>query len=136
MPRGPLPWLIALEAAALLALAFFGWRLVTDRLASPPARPAVAGLASPHATPRPPAHTTVPPSLPAPAPSASAGSALPALSFDPAFWSRHLTQVNRDESVWEAVEWRVVQAVEAFARAYVEAVVMPAVENAAGRESA
>lgn len=139
MPRGPLPWLLALEAIVLVALAICGWRLVTDRLGPPASPPPAATARLPLATPKSLARPSAVPAPPAPTPSAPGAEGRrngPALSFDPLFWREHLTQVNRDESAWENVEWRVVQAVEAFARAYVDAVVIPAVQNAGRRTAA
>ena len=136
MPRGPLPFLLALEAIVLVALAFFGWRLVTDRLGPAPSPPPTAVARLPLATPRPAVRASTSPAVPATVPSTSPAAARsdgPALSVDPVFWGHHLSQVNRDEGALEALEWRVVQAVEGFARAYIDAVVIPAAENARDR---
>ena len=130
--RRPLPWLLAAEAVVLLALGLAGWRLVSDRLAPPPP----AGLASlplppaavaPSARPSPPATATPAPSRPA----AAGTGPPPGLATSPAFWQRNLTQLNRDEASWEAVEARAMQAVEDFTRAYLQQVVLPAVKAAA-----
>jgi hypothetical protein len=131
----PLPWLLAAEAAILLALAFTGWHLVASRLAPPPQR-AVASLplsvapktiaARPH--PSAPAASTA-----ARAPSPRPALLPPGLSTNPAFWQRNLTQLNRDEAAWTAVEAHAAQAVEDFAFAYLQKVVLPAVEAAARR---
>lgn len=132
MPRGPLPWLLAAEAAVLLALGVAGWRLVTDRLTPPPSK-AVAQVPA-HRQPTP-THTPNPsqiPPTPPPKPTAPKPSgAPPGLTTNPAFWQRRLTQINRDEATWEVIEARAVKAVEAFARAYIDQVVLPAVRAAA-----
>ncbi len=127
MPRHPLPWLLAFEALALVALAYAGWRLVSDRLAPPPPS-AAPRLAIALPLTRLPAAAPVP-SPPVPTlPTARPLGPAPGLSTDPIYWQRELSGINRDESAWETIEWRAVQAVEEFARAYVDRVVIPAVQ--------
>jgi hypothetical protein len=76
---------------------------------------------SPAATPSPAVKVASPP------PAAAA----PGLSTNPTFWQRNLSQLNREEAGWAAAESRAAQAVEDFTRAYVQRVVLPAVEAAA-----
>lgn len=129
MPHSPLPWLIAAEAALLLALGFAGWHLVSSRLAPPAAAPAAIAPAAPprRAVARPtPSASATPAGRLSPTARPTAG-----LSTDLAFWQRNLTQINRDEAAWERVQVHAAEAVESFARAYIRAVVLPAVEAAA-----
>lgn len=133
MPRTPLPFLLALELAVVGALGFAAWHLVSTRTAAASAPPpsavsVVSGRGSPRSqAASPPAQ---PPPSPPPAPRPSAAVAAPKLSLDAGFWQLHLTRVNSDESALERVEWRTVEAAEAFARAYIDGVVLPAIRAA------
>lgn len=132
MPRGPLPWLIALEALVLLALGVLGWHVAADRL-NPPPTAATPPAAEPKPA-RPHAPSPRPPAQPAPTPKVSTRPIVtPGLSTNPAFWQRNLTQLNRDQAAWEGVEQKAANAVLAFARAYIQQVVVPAVEAAIQR---
>jgi hypothetical protein len=132
MLRRPLPWLLAAEAAVLLALGVAGWQLVASRLAPAPSR-SIGSLALP-AGPNTSARPASPAATPSPAATVASprpAAAPPSLSTNPTFWQRNLSQLNREEAGWAAAEARAAQAVEDFTRAYVQRVVLPAVEAAA-----
>lgn len=132
MRRRLLPVLLLAECLVLAALGLAAWHLMAAR-----AEAAHAPRSHPPAarSPEAPAGAQRPatPSVAGLAPTASPPAA--ALSTAAPFWQAHLGRVNRDESNLEGAEWRAVQAVEAFARAYLENVVMPAVRAAAGGRS-
>jgi len=54
----------------------------------------------------------------------------PGLRRDRPFWTGRLSEVNREQRTWEDAQWRLTQSVIAAARAYIESVVVPAVERA------
>ena len=129
MPRTPLPFLLALELAVVGALGYAAWHLVSTRTAATSAPPSAVSVVTGRGSPRPPAPSP-PAQPPPPAPRPSAAVAAPKLSLDTGFWQQHLTRVNGDESALESVEWRAVEAAEAFARAYIDGVVLPAIRAA------
>jgi hypothetical protein len=121
-----LAFLIAAEVLVVAALGVATWHLVQSRLrpvppvavfpvpdATAPASPTASGARAPAALPVRPKPPT------------------PGLSTEPAFLRGEAERINREQSAWQQVEWRAIQAVTRFARAYLEAVVLPAVEAAA-----
>ncbi|HEX6548495.1 MAG TPA: hypothetical protein VF134_07125 [Candidatus Dormibacteraeota bacterium] len=121
-------FLVVAEIAVVAALAIATWNLVHSRL-QPRAGP-VALLPAPSPTPTPSATPAAPPQ-----PTPTAKPALgppPGLATDRAFVSAQAVQINHDESAWQKLEWQAAQTVIRFARAYLEEVVVPAVEKAAG----
>ena len=123
--RKPLPWIVICECAIVAALAMVAWHMV----ASPPPSP-VFGVQA--AAPTPPAGRPA-----SPAPRMPAGNAkaevpplLPGLNVDSSFWKGRLAELNRGESSFEQLEWKIVHAVMDAARRYVKSVVMPAVTRA------
>lgn len=122
--RRPLPWMILSECAIVGVLAMVAWHMV----ASPPVQQIQrAGVAAPTAPAREPVVS---------APKTVAGEAtapkplLPGLNMDSSFWKRWLAELNRSESSFEQVEWRIVHAAMDAARRYVKAVVLPAIVRA------
>jgi hypothetical protein len=124
--RKPLPWMVVCECAIVVALAMLAWHLV----ASPPA-PQVSGL---QAAPSPTAQAREPVT---PGPRIVAGKArtpdhelLPGLNMDSSFWKQRLAELNRGESSFEQLEWRIVHSAIDAARRYVRSVVVPAIVRA------
>lgn len=67
-----------------------------------------------------------------PARGSSSGSrGRPAIGRDGAFLGGMLSGLNRDQSDFERAEWTALQALSAAMRAYIERVIVPAVEKAA-----
>ena len=56
----------------------------------------------------------------------------PGLNLAVGFWRLRLGSLNRDEAAFEALEWRITNAVMNAARDYIETVVLPAVRRAEG----
>ena len=52
------------------------------------------------------------------------------LNLDSAFWRDRLQQLNRDQVIFERLEWRIVHNAMDAARRYLETVVLPAIEEA------
>jgi hypothetical protein len=121
--RKPLPWMVLSECAIVAALALVAWHIVASTLAphisvvpsaSPPARVAIR-----------------------PASEAVAGQSnapvrplLPGLNIDASFWRLRLADLNRGESAFEQLEWRIVHSGMDAARRYVKSVVMPSLSRA------
>lgn len=126
------PLLIAVVAEALLVAACLGvgWHIWQSRLGSPPAAdggPSPVRSSDPSRLPTP--HASPPASRPATPASVPAGP-VPGIRTDPAFLERQLRDLNRDQASLEDTEWRVIMAAIEAMRAYLERVVLPAVERA------
>jgi hypothetical protein len=122
--RKPLPWMVVSEFAIVAVLAMVAWHMV----ASPPVHQIQgAGVVAPTAPAR---------ERGVPAPKAVAGEAtapkplLPGLNMDSSFWKQRLAELNRSESSFEQLEWRIVHSAMDAARRYVKSVVLPAVGRA------
>ena len=107
--RHPLAWLILLEFVVVGALAATAYHLVTARPAAP-ASPPAAIAPTPHPL-----------------------GATPGLNVDPAFWSGQLHRIDQDQHLLEQLQWRLTTAVTDWIRAYVNQVLIPAVEQAERR---
>ena len=55
---------------------------------------------------------------------------LPGLNLDSAFWRDRLQQLNRDQVIFERLEWRIIHNAMDAARSYIETVVLPAITEA------
>ncbi len=124
--RKPLPWMVLSECAIVAALAMVAWHMV----ASPPTAQ-ISGVQSAS----PPARVG---EATRPASEAVAGQSkapvrplLPGLNIDPSFWRLRLADLNRSESAFEQLEWRIVHSGMDVARRYVTSVVMPSLSRAA-----
>ena len=127
--RRPLVWLVVLDLVAVTCLVGAGAAVVASRLAGAAGHPrslaelpAIAGVGS--------EGTRAP--VVAASPARAAGPT-PGLAASSGFLAGQLRTINRDESAWERAEWTIAQAVLAFARAYVDEVVLPGVRAASGR---
>jgi hypothetical protein len=131
MRRRPLVWMIAVECCLVIAFGVAAWRVVVShRAASPPGPLAsVPDLANPLAPdPQPAAGGSVVPA-PSRGPRRPATGPTPGLTQDATFVSR----LNTDDAAWEAAQWRLTSAAIAWARRYIDAVVVPAIERAGER---
>ena len=120
--RKPLPWIVVCECVIVATLAMVAWHLV----ASPP-------------TPTFPAVLPAMPTVQARAPVAAgptsvrgplqlpAKTLLPGLNLDSTFWKNRLAELNRGESSFEQLEWRIVHSAMDAVRRYVQSVVVPAI---------
>lgn len=121
--RKPLTWMVVAECAVVAALLLVGWNLVAaaaghhGTVAAP-----VVEAPQPDATPPLPA-------LPASDPPVARGP-LPGLNVDSGFWRSRLGALNRDQVVFEQLEWRVIHVAMDAARQYLETVVLPSVNRA------
>lgn len=123
--RKPLPWIVICECAIVAALAIVAWHMVASSPPSP-----VFGVQA--AAPTPPAGrpASAAPRMPAGNAKAEVPPLLPGLNVDSSFWKGRLAELNRGESSFEQLEWKIVHAVMDAARRYVKSVVMPAVTRA------
>src|SRR6266705_4547044 len=123
--RKPLTWMVLAECSVMVALLVVGWRIVAG-----------AGDGAPLTSWFPPAigqPSASPPLLSPLQPPAAARGPVPGLNVDPGFWRKRLTDLNRDTSTIQALEWKVAHAVMTTARGYLETVILPAVERAERR---
>ncbi|MEA2655081.1 MAG: hypothetical protein QOI23_446 [Chloroflexota bacterium] len=121
--RKPLPWIVICECAIVAALAMVAWHMV----ASPQLAPASRVQAAAPATP---AGHQVSPTPKTSVLKAPVQPLLPGLNLDPGFWRQRLGDLNRGESSFEQLEWRIVHSAMDTARRYVKSVVMPALVRA------
>jgi len=125
LARSPLTWMLVAEGVLLIACAVLAWHVYVERTgAGAPLAALPAPLLSPSSTPSLRSSPTVP--------------ALPAARPTPAQPPAHLDlaalldQLNRDQSARERLEADLVKTLSEAVRAYVERVVVPAVERALG----
>lgn len=121
--RSPLTWLVVAEFIVVGALVVVAWSLVggaTRPAFSSPTLNAPAG-SSESASPLPDIPEIGRPGLHGP---------LPGLNLDSAFWRLRLQQLNRDQVVFQQLEWRIVHAAMDALRHYLETVVLPAIQQA------
>ena len=123
--RKPLPWMVLSECAIVAALAMVAWHMVV----SPPV-PQISGVPSASPAVRVGAAT-------GPASEAVAGQSkgpahplLPGLNLDANFWRVRLSDLNRGESAFEQLEWKLVHSAMDAARRYVKSVVLPSLSRA------
>jgi hypothetical protein len=122
--RPPLLWLVVAETTLVLATGLIAWHTWQSRQVSIP--PVVARFPG-TAQPSQPGATT-----PAPRDATPLPVATPGLATDPAFLSRQLTDLNRVEASFEALEWRVTRAIADAVQAYADHVVLPSIDRAEG----
>ncbi len=121
--RKPLTWMVVAECVVLAALLLIVWNLVAAAAVHRvPAAPPVADTPFDAASPSLPA-------LPASDPPVLRGP-LPGLNVDSGFWRSRLGALNRDQVIFEQLEWRVVHVAMDAAQRYLETVVLPAVTQA------
>jgi hypothetical protein len=127
--------MVAIEVVLVAGFLATAWHIWQDR--QNPPLPAGAAIASTTSTPHPSrsrrSPLPVPTAAPSPgvsAPAAPASGPTPGIRDDPAFTQQQMTQFGRDQSALEKVEWRAIDAVVAWARQYVNEVVLPQIESA------
>jgi hypothetical protein len=126
--RPPLVWLVSAELVLVAVLGAIAWHVWQER--SPAAGPAAAGVPRVSAPPlRPTTRPRPQPSAP-PVPGATPRAGpTPGIRTDPDFLSRQLVELNRIETTFEDLEWRVTRAVVDAIQRYVEGVVLPSIER-------
>lgn len=120
--------MVLAECAIVAALLLLAWHLI----ASPP----VLDSNAPAEVPAPSeSGETGPPVVPEAAGQSQpqALPLLPGLNFEASFWRVRLTELNRGQAAFEALEWKLVHSAMDAARRYVESVVLPAVTHAERR---
>jgi hypothetical protein len=121
--RNPLTWMVIAEIVVVTALIVLAW----SALASV-SRPALASRLGSRSDA--PAATASPlPDLPSITRPASTAPP-PGLNVDPLFWLSRLQALNRDQVLFEQLEWRLVHSATQAAQRYLETVVLPSVERA------
>ena len=121
--RSPLTWMVAAELIVVGGLIVVAWNVVGSATRPVAAAPVIQAPDSS-------ADATSPlPDLPFLSPGRGVGP-LPGLNMDSAFWRARLTELNREQVAFEALEWRIVHSAEAAAKHYLETVVLPAVQRA------
>ena len=121
--RSPLTWMVVAELIVVAALIVVVWKVIgatSDALASPSV--SAPGSADDTSSPL--------PDLPLTGPVGPHGP-LPGLNLDSAFWRDRLEQLNRDQVIFERLEWRIIHNAMDAARSYIETVVLPAIKQAA-----
>src|ERR1700682_3620545 len=103
--RKPLTWMILAECAVVATLVMVAWHLVTT-----PAVPQVPK--PPGVAPSVPAGQAVGPVAADPLvqPKPPGRALLPGLNVDANFWRLRLAELNRDQTAFEQLEWRVGHA--------------------------
>ncbi len=122
--RQPLTWMVIAECVIVALLIVVVWNVV-------------AGAAVQHAAATPAQainSATAPSDSPLPVVPVGAQPArqvqLPGLNLDARFWRVRLSQLNRDQVVFEQLEWRIVRNAMDAAQGYLETVVLPSVTRA------
>ena len=123
--RKPLTWMVLAECVVMVALLLVGWRIVAGAASGAPG--------SSWWPPRIIQPDPSPPLLSPLTPPAAARGPRPGLNLDPGFWKERLSDLNRDTSSIEALEWKIARAVMTTARGYLQTVIVPAVERAERR---
>jgi hypothetical protein len=121
--------MVLAEVVIVAALAGVAWHELAG--IAPPSAPFV--LPAP-ATP----DDTLAPDVPVEAlalPTPPSGHLLPGLNVDPAFWRERLAGLNEAQAQFEALEWRIIHSAMETTRRYLDAVVIPVIEQAETRRS-
>ena len=122
--RQPLTWMVIAECVVVALLIVVVWNVVAAAAVQHAAAAPAQAVDSPAA----------PSDSPLPGVSVGAGPArqiqLPGLNMSAAFWRVRLGQLNRDQVVFEQLEWRIVRNAMDAAQGYLETVVLPSVTRA------
>lgn len=123
--RNPLTWMLMAELVLVTALVWVAWSAVASvvrpALASPSLPPASAGIDGSASSPL--------PDLTAEAQPAGRGPA-PGLNVDSAFWRTRLDALNRDQVVFEQLEWRITRSAMDAVQRYLDTIVLPSIQRA------
>jgi len=120
--RNPLTWMVVAEIVVVSALIVLAWNAIAGGSPRPPtASSLVAVDPSVEDAPSPDLPVITKPASTAPQ---------PGLNLDPAFWLTRLQALNKDQVVFEQLEWRVIHAATQAAQRYLETVVLPSVTAA------
>ena len=122
--RNPLTWMVLAECAVVAALVMVAWHLLASAAAHP--APPFTGVAAPTQA----GTATGPVSADVAQPKPRVLSLLPGLNVDANFWRQRLADLNRDQTAFEQLEWRLVHALMDAAHRYVESVVLPTIARA------
>jgi hypothetical protein len=127
--RRPLLWLVLGETLLVAAMTLAAWHVWSTRW-RPPATTAQAHsrLPPPPAIDRPKRIPATPDGKPSPTP-APTGGPTTGLRTDPEFLARQMNELNRIESTFENLEWRVTRAVVDAIQYYADHVVLPSIER-------
>ena len=124
--RKPLTWMVIAELVIVVALILVAWNMVASvvrpDLAFPSSPPASVATTDEAASP--------PPDLSAEVVQPAERGPAPGLNVDSAFWRSRLDALNRDQVVFEQLEWNITHTALEAAQRYLETVVLPAVRSA------
>jgi hypothetical protein len=123
--RNPLTWMVIAELVVVTALVMVAWSTVASAvkpaLAAPSVPPASAATDSATGSPLPDLPSAVQPAQRGP---------LPGLNVDAAFWRMRLDVLNRDQVVFEQLEWRITHSAMDAVQRYLETIVLPSIQRA------
>src|ERR1700674_2818118 len=122
--RNPLTWMVLAECAVVAALVMVAWHLLASAAAHP--APSFTGVAAPTQA----GTATGPVSADVAQPKPRVLTLLPGLNVDANFWRQRLAELNRDQTAFEVIEWRLVHSLMDAAHRYVESVVIPSIARA------
>ncbi len=121
--RSPLTWLVVAEFVVVSALLVVAWNVVGGAArpvyASPPLQLPATNSDAGSPLPDIPGNVKIGPRGP-----------LPGLNLDSVFWRLRLQQLNRDQVIFEQLEWRIVHSAMVALQRYLETVVLPTIQRA------
>jgi hypothetical protein len=131
----PLLIMFVLEALLVAGLGAAAWAVWQGRQEAPRSAPPSPAPAPREAGLRPPKLSPgqSPPPSASPPPKSAAPGPTPGFRTDADFLTRQLGDLNRDQAAFEDIEWRLVKGAMQGVKAYIEKVVVPAVERAQRR---
>jgi hypothetical protein len=121
--RKPLTWMVIIECLVITVLMVVIWNVVVAAAAQH------AGAAPVQAVGAPKDATATPLPDMAEATKASAPH-LPGLNLDARFWRFRLGQLNREQVIFEQLEWNIVHNAMDAVQRYLETVVLPSITRA------
>jgi hypothetical protein len=122
--RKPLTWMVIAECLVITVLMVVIWNVVAAAAAQR------AGAAPVQAVRAPKDATATPLPDMTEATKASAPAHLPGLNLDARFWRFRLGQLNREQVIFEQLEWNIVHNAMDAVQRYLETVVLPSITRA------
>ncbi|MHB8589113.1 MAG: hypothetical protein ACYDA0_09700 [Candidatus Dormibacteraceae bacterium] len=127
--RQPLTWMVIVECIIVALLIVVVWNVVVAASTQHSGMGLPQSFGAPTPAPTPPLPELTQEARPA------VPAQLPGLNLDAGFWRLRLSQLNRDQVLFEQLEWRIVHnAMDAMQR-YLETVVLPSITRAEQRQT-